>query len=473
MIIPVILSGGSGTRLWPLSRSGYPKQFLSLIAKNDHTMLQQTFARFEPGTVEPPIVVANQEHRFRIAEQLQQLGVDKAKIVLEPFGRNTAPAALIAALMVATGPQARRDACLLILPSDHHMEHPQAFNEAVQRAYAHAMQGRLVTFGIQPTGPATGFGYIQAGDSLGEHAYRIQQFKEKPDEATAQSFLEQGNYTWNSGMFMVKASTLLEEAETHCPDVLKGARAALLQGRKDLDFIRLDEKAFEATPGISLDYAVMERTQNACVIPLDAGWSDVGNWSSLWDISAKDEAHNATYGDVMLHNVENSLVFSQSSLVALCDVQDLLVVQTKDAVLIANRHKAESVKHLVEELQRKQRVEHLHHVEVFRPWGSYENLVEAPGFKAKRITVNPQQKLSLQMHHHRAEHWVVVRGTARVVNGEKEFLLAQDESTYIPIGTKHRLENPGKIPLEIIEVQSGAYLEEDDIVRFEDIYQRV
>jgi mannose-1-phosphate guanylyltransferase/mannose-6-phosphate isomerase len=472
MIIPVILSGGSGTRLWPLSRSGYPKQFLSLVANQPNTMLQHTYARLESSTVEPPIVIANHEHRFRIAEQLQQIGVEKAKIVLEPFGRNTAPAVLIAALMVATGPQARRDACLLILPSDHHMENIPAFNQAVQRAYAHAMQGRLVTFGIQPTHPATGFGYIQAGDALGDNAYRVQQFKEKPDEATAQGFLEAGNYTWNSGMFMMKATTLLEEAEVHCPEVLKGAKAALLQGRKDLDFIRLDEKAFEATPSISVDYAIMERTRNACVVPLEAGWNDVGNWSSLWEISEKDHDQNAIYGDVILHNVSNSLVFSQNSLVALCDVDDLLVVQTTDAVLIANRHKAESVKHLVDELKKRQRGEHLNHVQVFRPWGSYETIVEAHGFKAKRIVVNPQQKLSLQMHHHRAEHWVVVRGTANVVNGEKEFLLSQDESTYIPIGTKHRLENPGKIPLEIIEVQSGAYLEEDDIVRFEDIYQR-
>jgi mannose-1-phosphate guanylyltransferase/mannose-6-phosphate isomerase len=473
MIIPVILSGGSGTRLWPLSRAGYPKQFLSLVANQSNSMLQHTYARLDEASVEAPIVIANHEHRFRIAEQLQHIGVEKAKIVLEPFGRNTAPAVLIAALMVATGPQARRDACLLILPSDHHIEHAPAFNQAVQRAYAHAMQGRLVTFGVQPTHPATGFGYIQAGEALGEDAYRVQQFKEKPDEATAQTFLEAGNYTWNSGMFMMKATTLLEEAEQYCPEVLKGAKAALLQGRKDLDFIRLDEKAFETTPSISIDYAIMERTKNACVVPLEAGWSDVGNWSSLWDISPKDADQNATYGDVLLHNVSNSLIFSQNSLVALCDVDDLLVVQTADAVLIANRHKAESVKHLVDELKKRQRSEHLNHVQVFRPWGSYETIVEANGFKAKRIIVNPQQKLSLQMHHHRAEHWVVVRGTANVVNGEKEFLLSQDESTYIPIGTKHRLENPGKIPLEIIEVQSGAYLEEDDIVRFEDIYQRV
>jgi mannose-1-phosphate guanylyltransferase/mannose-6-phosphate isomerase len=326
-----------------------------------------------------------------------------------------------------------------------------------------------------PTYPATGYGYIQAGEALSpepEKGLKVKAFKEKPDESTAQAFIEAGHYFWNSGMFMVKASTLLEEVERYCPEVLRYARQALMQGCKDLDFIRLDAESFAQCPSISIDYAIMEKTDRAVVVPLDAGWNDLGNWDALWGLSPQDDQGNVSIGDVILHNVKDAMVLSQTALVTLCDVEHILVVQTKDAVLVADRRKAESVKHVVEALKAQQRTERLEHVQVFRPWGSYETIVEAAGFKAKRIIVNPQQKLSLQMHHHRAEHWVVVSGTALVTNGDREFLLSQDESTYIPVGTKHRLENPGKIPLEIIEVQSGAYLEEDDIVRYEDMYQR-
>ena len=470
MLIPVILSGGSGTRLWPLSRVGMPKQFLPLLDGEAQSLFQKTLSRLPLAGLEPPIVVANQDHRFRVAEQLHALNLHHSKIILEPCGRNTAAPIVVAALMACSNPSTK-EACLLVLPSDHHILNVNALHHALAVGTRHAQAGKVVTFGIQPTHPATGYGYIQAGEARDE-AFKVHAFKEKPSVEVAQQFLAFGHYYWNSGMFLVKASTLLEEAERYCPEVLKHARQALLQGCKDLDFIRLESQHFEKCPSISIDYAVMEKTPNAIVVPLDAGWSDVGNWASLWEVSPQDEAGNAIQGDVMLHNVKHSMVLSQSALVTLCDVDNLLVIQTKDAVLVANREKPESVKHLVEALQAQNRNERLEHVEVFRPWGSYETIVEGKGFKAKRIRVNPQQKLSLQMHHHRAEHWVVVKGTALVTNGDKEFLLSQDESTYIPIGQKHRLENPGKIPLEIIEVQSGSYLEEDDIVRFDDMYSR-
>jgi mannose-1-phosphate guanylyltransferase/mannose-6-phosphate isomerase len=472
MLIPVILSGGSGTRLWPLSREGMPKQFLSLL--EEHSLFQETLLRLPLEGLETPIVIANQAHRFRVAEQIHAMNLPQSKIILEPCGRNTAPAIVVAALIACSNPQTK-EASLLILPSDHHIQDTQALRHAMAHAACHAEEGKVVTFGIVPTHPATGYGYIQAGESLSddpEKGLKVQGFKEKPDEATAQQFIEAGNYFWNSGMFLVKATTLLEEAERYCPEVLKYARQALVQGFKDLDFIRLDAENFAKCPSISIDYAIMEKTHKAVVVPLDAGWSDVGNWGALWELSPQDEQGNATKGDVILHNVKDAMVLSQTALVTLCDVEHILVVQTKDAVLVADRRKAESVKHVVDALKAQHRNERLEHVQVFRPWGSYETIVEAHGFKAKRIIVNPQQKLSLQMHHHRAEHWVVVKGTALVTNGDKTFLLSQDESTYIPIGTKHRLENPGKIPLEIIEVQSGSYLEEDDIVRFEDMYQR-
>jgi len=480
MIIPVILSGGSGTRLWPLSREGYPKQFIPLIEGSDESMLQQTLSRLDVEGLAAPIIVANQNHRFRIAEQLNELGLKDSKILLEPLGRNTAPAAIMSAL-VACEQYNNPDALLLILPSDHHIQNAKALNASVAQAAKLAATGKHVLFGITPTYPATGFGYIESGAPVYEgesvdaqlpEAFHIQAFKEKPDEATAQTFLEAGHYFWNSGMFMMSARTLLEEASMFCPEVLEASRLAFASANEDLDFIRLDKETFANIPSISIDYAIMERTQKAVVIPLDAQWSDVGNWSSLWEVSNKDGDSNATFGDTVLHNVNNSLVMSQTALVAMCDVDNLLVIQTKDAVLIANRDKAESVKLLVDTLKAQNRNEHLEHVKVYRPWGSYENIVEGPGFKAKRITVKPKEKLSLQMHHHRAEHWIVVTGTAKVTNGEKVFLLSQDESTYIPIGQTHRLENPGMIPLELIEVQSGSYLEEDDIVRFEDVYNR-
>lgn len=469
-IYPVILSGGAGTRLWPLSRAVLPKQLLPLVS--DKTMLQDTALRVAgwPGLM-APVVVCGNEHRFLVAEQMREIGVAPLGILLEPVGRNTAPAVAAAAhFLAAIDP----DAVMLVLPADHVIEDGAAFAAAVARAAAMVEEGALATFGIVPTGPETGYGYIRRGAALdgADGCYQVARFVEKPDRATAQEFLRDGGYDWNSGMFLFRAERYLAELARLRPDIAAASEAAVRLGYSDLDFCRLDEDSFNACPSESIDYAVMEHTAHAVVVPADIGWSDVGSWSALWEVLPRDGDGNSHRGDIYLDGVTNSLVRAESRIVAVIGVQDLVIIETPDAVLVAHKDQVQRVKQVVEHLQSKQRTEHLHHTKVYRPWGHYEGIDAGDRFQVKRITVKPGEKLSLQMHHHRAEHWVVVSGTARVTCGESVKLLSENESTYIPIGMNHRLENPGKLPLHIIEVQSGSYLGEDDIVRFEDIYQR-
>ncbi|PYE16630.1 mannose-1-phosphate guanylyltransferase/mannose-6-phosphate isomerase [Paraburkholderia silvatlantica] len=470
-VYPVVLCGGSGTRLWPMSRGGYPKQYLKLAG--EHTLVQQTVLRLAdvPGA-RPPIVITNQDQRFLVADQLHCIGVKPEAIVLEPARRNTAPAVAAAALLVA---EKDPDALLLVLPSDHVIAHNPAFVKYAVEAALIAKNGSLVTFGIEPTMPHTGYGYIRAGAALASHecAYVVDAFAEKPDLATATRFLSEGGYFWNSGMFMLKASAYLEELARFEPAVRKQIELSLAAAKRDEDFVRLDPQAFEASPDISIDYAVMEKTDRAAVIAASGlEWSDIGSWASLADISAKDESGNTLTGDVMTENVEQSYIRSEHRIVAAIGVRDLVIVETADAVLVAHRNESERVKKIVEKLNASGRHESVTHRRVIRPWGTYESIDQGERFQVKRIIVNPGSSLSLQMHHHRAEHWIVVRGTARVYNDGEELLLTENQSTYIPLGAKHRLQNPGMIPLELIEVQSGAYLSEDDIVRFEDNYGR-
>lgn len=467
MLIPVLLSGGVGSRLWPVSREGRPKQFLPMAGQG--SMLQQTQRRLQGFATASPLVVCNEEHRFLVAEQLREVGVDVGRIILEPEGRNTAPAIALAALTVE---QESPDALLLVLPADHYIADDGAFHAALARAAVLASEGRLVTFGVVPTGPETGYGYIRCGETLGDAAADLAEFVEKPDLATAESYVAAGNYLWNSGMFLFRADRYLEALGAHRPDIDAACRAAMENVQADMDFLRPDRDAFLASPADSIDYAVMEHTDVGAVVPLDCGWSDIGAWSALWDIGDKDGAGNVTAGDVVLDDTRDSYVHSESRLVATTGVTGLVVVETADAVLVADRDRVQNVKQVVQSLQRAGRSEASVHQRVFRPWGSYESLVVADRFQVKRIIVNPGQKLSLQKHFHRAEHWIVVHGTAEVTRGEEIFTLREDQSTYIPLGTVHRLANPGKIPLELIEVQSGSYLGEDDIVRFEDVYGR-
>lgn len=466
-ILPIIMAGGSGTRLWPLSRSLFPKQFLTLHGPS--TMLQETVQRLSGLELGNPCVICNDEHRFIVAEQLREKGIASANVILEPVGRNTAPAIALAALNAqATG----EDPLLLVLAADHVIEDTPAFHKAVSEATKLADSGQLVTFGIVATKPETGYGYIKRGAAVGDAAFMVSSFFEKPDEATAQSYLESGEYYWNSGMFVFRASRYLEELQKHRPDILSACKAALSEAKEDLDFIRVDKEAFAACPDESVDYAVMENTSDAVVVPLDAGWSDVGSWSALWDVDDKDNNGNAFRGDVMLEETENCLVHATNKLVATVGLKDTIVVETKDAVLVAAKDKVHEVKKIVQRLKDAGRTEAKHHRQVYRPWGHYDSIGNGDRYQVKCITVKPGAKLSVQMHHHRAEHWIVVSGTAQVTVGDKTSLVTENESTYIPVGIVHALENPGKVPLELIEVQSGSYLGEDDIVRFEDRYGR-
>ncbi len=465
-IIPVILSGGSGTRLWPVSRAQYPKQLIPLMG--EASLLQQTAERVTGLASDGEmIIVSNQANRFQVAEQLQQVGVKSPKIMLEPVGRNTAPAIALAALEALATDE---NSVLLVLPSDHLIKDVSAFEAAVSQGLSHAESGKLITFGIQPTQPATGYGYIKAnGDGITE----IAAFTEKPDQATAESFLAEGSYYWNSGMFMFKAETYLKALQEFEPEMLAVCNQAHAEITRDLDFMRVSEDIFSQCPSNSIDYAVMERAKGAMVVPMAAGWSDLGSWEALWDAADKDSNENLVSGDVILHDVKNSYVHAANRLVGLVGVSDHIVVETTDAVMVAHKSQSENIKALVKQLEASGREEAALHRKVYRPWGSYETIDEDERFKVKRITVRPGARLSLQMHHHRAEHWIVVKGSAKVTCGEKEFLVAENESTYIPLGEKHRLENPGSIDLELIEVQSGSYLGEDDIVRLEDNYGRI
>ena len=463
-ILPVILSGGSGTRLWPLSREAYPKQFLPLVG--DDTMLQATWRRVAPIAARSPIIVANHEHRFMVAEQLREIGIEPGAVILEPVGRNTAPAIAIAALQAISNGV---DALLLVLPSDHVIREDGEFHAVVREAAIAAEEGKLVTFGIVPAGPETGYGYIKAGPGTGARA--VERFVEKPDIETARSYVASGEYLWNSGMFLFKATRYLDELRAFNPAILEACEQALAKASRDSDFIRLEAASFEACPSDSIDYAVMEKTADSVVIPLDAGWSDVGSWSALWEVSSQDANGNAHHGDVIEVDCKNTYAHG-TRLIAMVGLEDVVVVETDDAVLVGNRHRIQEVKEIVRRIKRDGRSEAAAHRKVYRPWGAYDSLDNGARFQVKRITVKPGATLSLQMHHHRAEHWIVVSGTAKVTRGDEVILLTENQSTYIPLGVTHRLENPGKLPLELIEVQSGSYLGEDDIVRFEDVYGR-
>jgi mannose-1-phosphate guanylyltransferase / mannose-6-phosphate isomerase len=471
MLVPVILSGGAGTRLWPLSRELHPKQLLALAAKQ--TMLQETAARLVGLDAAPPLLVCNDAHRFLVAEQLRQLNIKPAAILLEPFGRNTAPAIALAAhaaLKLAAG-SAEPDPVLLVLPADHVIRDVAAFQAAVRTARAIVQQGGLATFGIVARTPQTGYGYIRRGAAIGA-VHRIDEFIEKPNLERAQAFVASGEYYWNSGMFMFHARRYLEELERWAPAISQCCRTASETATSDLDFIRIDATSFAACPSDSIDYAVMEKTGDAVVVPLDAGWSDVGSWSALHEASEADAHGNVVRGDVLIEDSSGCYLYSESRLVAAVGLTDTVVVETKDAILVSPRNRVNDVKKLVGRLKELGRYEHSLHREVFRPWGSYDSLEDGHRFQVKSLRVKPAGQLSLQLHHHRAEHWIVVSGTARITRGEEVFLLEENQSTYIPLGVKHRIENPGKIPLHIIEVQSGAYLGEDDIVRFKDRYGR-
>ncbi|MDI1253490.1 mannose-1-phosphate guanylyltransferase/mannose-6-phosphate isomerase [Thermomonas sp.] len=464
-MIPVILSGGSGTRLWPLSREAHPKQFLPLAG--EHSLLQATWLRVSPLAGRPPIVVAGEDHRFMVAEQLREVGCKDATILLEPAARNTAPAIAVAALEAMLD---GTDPLLLVLPSDHVVTDVEGFRRAVLAASAHAIEGGLVTFGIVPTGPETGYGYIKA--EAGEGIRAVAQFVEKPDAESAARYVESGDYFWNSGMFMFRASVYLSELEARQPQMLAACREAMDRAVRDADFIRLDRDAFSASPSDSIDYAVMEQAPGVSVLPIDVGWSDVGSWAALWQVAGQDASGNAHHGDVISEDCRNTMAWGDGRLLALLGLDDVVVVDTADAVLVAHRDRVQDIKGIVAKLKAAGRSEPVWHRKVYRPWGSYDSIDLGERFQVKRITVNPGATLSLQMHHHRAEHWIVVSGTGRVTRGEETLLLGENQSTYIPLGVKHRLENPGRVPLELIEVQSGSYLGEDDIIRFEDVYGR-
>jgi len=473
VIIPVILSGGAGTRLWPLSRELYPKQLLPLCS--EHTMLQETLGRLQGvSDLGATIVVCNEHHRFMVAEQLRLMAAQPSSIILEPVGRNTAPAVAVAAFEAMKQGQ---DPLLLVLPADHVIQHPAILCEIINKMAVFADQGNLLTFGIVPDHPETGYGYIRRGqlvDNADADAgpYHVGAFVEKPNSETAAAYLASGEYLWNSGMFLFKASAYLEELKKLAPQMLDSCRIAWQNAHKDLDFLRLGVEEFSACPSDSIDYAVMEKTSTALVALLAAGWNDVGSWSALWEVGAKDEHGNICKGDVLTHDSDNCYLHAESRLLATVGLKDHVVVETRDAVLVAAKGQVQNVKEIVAQLKARQRGEALLHRCVNRPWGTYECIDQAERFQVKRITVKPGGTLSLQKHHHRAEHWVVVKGTALITKGDETLMLSENQSTYIPLGVVHRLQNPGKIPLEIIEVQSGSYLGEDDIVRIEDDYGR-
>ncbi len=462
---PVILSGGSGTRLWPLSRSQYPKQFLPLVSEK--TMLQETYCRLRGlNGLHNPIAVCNEDHRFMVAEQLREINAKPTAIILEPVGRNTAPAVALAALAAA------EDDVLLVLPSDHVIIDIAAFQEAVNKAGSLALQGFLVTFGIAPTSPETGYGYIKRGEKAHDGAYPVAVFVEKPDIKTANEYVSSGDYFWNSGMFVFKAGVFLQELAKFNPKMLEVCQQAYAAAEIDADFVRINAEIFSACPSDSIDYAVMEKTDRAMIIPLDAGWNDVGSWSALWDVTDKDDLGNTIRGDVITVDAHNSFIHSGNKLVAAIGIENLVIVETDDAVMVAPKDRVQDVKLMVDKLKQAKRPEADLHRKVYRPWGHYDSVDDGERHKTKRIVVKPGAKLSVQMHHHRAEHWVVVKGTALVSKGDEKMLLSENQSTFIPLGIVHCLENPGVIPLEMVEVQSGSYLGEDDIVRFSDQYGR-
>ncbi|BCS55022.1 mannose-1-phosphate guanylyltransferase/mannose-6-phosphate isomerase [Geobacter sp. SVR] len=473
MIIPVILSGGTGSRLWPLSRELYPKQLLPLV--NDQTMLQNTVLRTKgQEDVAEPIIVCNEEHRFMVAEQLRSISATPKAILLEPVGRNTAPAVAVAALHALVD---ANDPLLLILPSDHVIQNFACFHKAVAEGAELARNGMLVTFGIVPNAPESGYGYIKAGEALrvkgvAAGAFKVEQFVEKPDQATAEQYLASGDYYWNSGMFLFSANSYLQELEQCAPEMVRACRMSIELAKSDQDFVRLDKSAFASCLSDSIDYAVMEKTDKAVVIPLDTGWNDVGAWSALWEIGEKDKDGNVVRGDVIAHDSHGCYFQSNNRLVTAVGLEDHVIVETADAVLVAPKNRVQDVKSIVNQLNAQGRSESVIHRKVYRPWGAYQSVDNAERFQVKRITVNPGATLSLQMHHHRAEHWIVVKGTACITKGAETIMLSENQSVYIPLGVTHRLENPGVIPLELIEVQSGSYLGEDDIVRFEDHYGR-
>ncbi|WP_319408848.1 mannose-1-phosphate guanylyltransferase/mannose-6-phosphate isomerase [uncultured Desulfosarcina sp.] len=472
-ILPVILAGGSGTRLWPLSRALYPKQLISLVDR--HTMLQNTILRLDGlEGAGNPVVICNDEYRFMVAEQLREIDIEADSIILEPVGRNTAPALTVAAIRAM---EAGDDPVLLILPADHHIQSADRFQNVIKAGHAYAQAGRLITFGIVPEKPETGYGYIKMGDPLpsadvGQPAVTIAAFVEKPDLATAKQYVASKSYCWNSGMFMFKASQVLNELVTFVPDIVTACRQAIKNGKSDLDFFRLDRTAFFACPSDSIDYAVMERTKNGAMLPMAAGWNDLGSWEALWQVGEKDDQENVIKGDVVLHDVGDSYLHAEHRLIAAVGLKDHIVVETSDAVMISPRDRVQDVKGLVDRLKTQNREETRTHKRVYRPWGTVDQLVAGKRFQVNRITVKPGGVLSLQKHFNRSEHWIVVRGSALVTKADEQLLLKEDSSTYISTGVAHRLENPGKIPLELIEVQTGGYIGEDDITRLEDIYGR-
>ncbi|EFB5495919.1 TPA: mannose-1-phosphate guanylyltransferase/mannose-6-phosphate isomerase [Escherichia coli] len=470
MLLPVIMAGGTGSRLWPMSRELYPKQFLRLYGQR--SMLQETVLRLDDVDAREPVVICNQEHRFLVAEQLRQINKLSHNIILEPVGRNTAPAIALAALSAIENGD---DPILLVLAADHIINNKLAFHQAIKSAFKFALQGRLVTFGIVPTGPETGYGYIHRGqeETLDEQiAYQVSRFVEKPNKETAESYIASGEYYWNSGMFMFRAKKYLEELEKFRPDILDACKAAI-QGCKESDeFIKVDRDLFIACPDESVDYAVMEKTTDAVVVGFDADWSDVGSWSALWEVSPKDDKGNVLTGDTFLHNANNCYINTDEKLIAAIGVDDLVIINTKDAVLVVNKDQVQDVKKVVEYLKANHRSEYKRHREIYRPWGRCDVVVQTERFNVNRITVKPGAAFSMQMHHHRTEHWVILSGTGEVTIKDQKFLLTENQSTFIPIGAQHRLENPGKIPLELLEIQSGSYLGDDDIIRIKDQYGR-